>query len=229
VTTFVLVHGAYQGGWIWQPVIQRLRAAGHTVYAPSLDGCGERKSQLRAGIDTESHGQEVADLLFYEDLKDVVLVGTSSGGMVLAAAAERARERIARLVYVDALALVDGEKLRDIVPRPAAINTELALGPTHDDALGRMFAGMDPGLAAWAADRITLHPVKVFTQPVKLPSFWRQSWITSVIYCRQAQNPGEPHQRRCAAALKARWHELDTGHYPMLSAPDDLAKLIVTG
>jgi pimeloyl-ACP methyl ester carboxylesterase len=229
MTDFVLLHGAYQGGWIWGPVAARLRAAGHRVYAPSLDGCGERRSQLRAGIDTESHGQEIADLLHYEDLHDVVLVGTSSGGMVLAAAAERARARIARVVFADALALFNGEKIRDIVTRPAAINNEHAIGPTHEDALGRMFAGMDRKLAEWAADRITLHPVKVFTQPVKLPSFWEQSWNASVIYCPQAQNPGEAHQRRCAEKLKARWYTIDTGHYPMLSEPEALTRIIVEG
>ncbi len=229
MTDIVLIHGAYQGGWIWQPVARQLRAAGHTVYAPSLDGCGERRSQLRPGIDTESHGQEIADLLHYEDLRDVVLAGTSSGGMVLAAAAERARARIDRVVFVDALALFDGEKIRDIVSRPATINQEHALGPSREDALGRMFAGMDGKLAEWAADRITLHPINVFIQPVKLPTFWDQTWNTSVIYCLRAQNPGEAHQRRCAEKLKARWHTLDTGHYPMLSMPDELANLIISG
>jgi pimeloyl-ACP methyl ester carboxylesterase len=229
MTDFVLLHGAYQGGWIWQLVAQRLRAAGHRVYAPSLDGCGDRKSLLRPGIDTESHGQEIADLMHYEDLHDVVLVGTSSGGMVLAAAAEQAEARIARVVFADALALFNGEKIRDIVTRPAAINQEHAIGPTREDALGRMFAGMDRKLAEWAADRITLHPVKVFTQPVKLPSFWQQSWNATVIYCPQAQNPGEAHQRRCAERLKARWHTIDTGHYPMLTEPDALTRLIVSG
>jgi len=229
MTNFVLIHGAYQGGWIWKLVAERLRATGHVVYAPSLDGCGERAPQLRPGIDTESHGEEIARLMHYEDLRDVVLVGTSSGGMALAAAAERARDRIARLVYVDALALFDGEKLRDIVSRPATINNEHSLGPSREDAMGRMFAGMDPTLAAWAADRITLHPIKVFTQPVKLSSFWQQNWNASVIYCPQAQNPGEAHQRRCAEKLKARWHVIDTGHYPMLSTPDELTKLIVSG
>lgn len=229
MTNFVLIHGAYQGGWIWKLVAQRLRSAGHVVYAPSLDGCAERAQQLRPGIDTESHGEEIARLMHFEDLKDVVLVGTSSGGMVLAATAERARVRIARLVYVDALALFDGEKLRDIVSRPATINNEHSLGPSRADALGRMFAGMDRGLAEWAADRITLHPRKVFTEPVKLPSFWDQAWTASVIYCPQAQNPGEPHQRRCAEKLKARWHTIDTGHYPMLSTPDELTRLIISG
>src|SRR5262250_3205499 len=115
MSTFVLIHGSYQGGWVWQRVANRLRAGGHTIYAPSLDGCAERKHSLRPGITTETHAAELADLLFYEDLRDVVLVGTSSGGMVLCRAAELRRDRIARVVLVDALALFDGERIRDIV------------------------------------------------------------------------------------------------------------------
>src|ERR1700704_6639126 len=109
MTTFVLIHGSYQGGWIWQLVAARLRAAGHRVYAPTLDGCAERKSQVRAGITTETHAAEIAELLFYQDLREVVLAGTSTGGMVMARAAELARERVARVVFADALALLDGE------------------------------------------------------------------------------------------------------------------------
>ena len=74
MATYVLVHGAYQGGWIWKGVATRLRAAGHLVYAPTLDGCGERHSAIRAGITNTTHGQEIAQLMFYEDLRDVVLV-----------------------------------------------------------------------------------------------------------------------------------------------------------
>ena len=83
MATYVLLHGSYQGGWIWQKVADRLRVAGHLVYAPSLDGCAERKDAVRPGITTETQADEVAQLLFYEDLKEVVLVGTSSGGMVV--------------------------------------------------------------------------------------------------------------------------------------------------
>lgn len=229
MTTFVLIHGAYQGGWIWQRIEQRLRRAGHTVYAPSLDGCGERKASMRAGITTESHGEEIAQLMFYEDLKDVVLVGASSGGMVMAAAAERAPERVARVVFGDALALFDGEKIRDIVTRPAAINTELALGPSKEDAEGRLFAGLDEATKKWASARITLHPAAVFHQPVKLPKFWDMPWNASVLYCSQAPNPGEAHVRRNCEKLKGRWHVIDTGHYPMLSTPDELTKIIIEG
>src|ERR1700682_964538 len=109
MATYVLVHGSNQGGWIWQPVANRLGAAGHQVYAPSLDGCGERKGQMRPGITTETQADEGEQLLFYEDLKDVVLV--SYGGMVACRAAELMRERIGRLVFVDALTLFDGEKV----------------------------------------------------------------------------------------------------------------------
>src|ERR1043165_8698646 len=111
MTTFVMIHGAYQGGWIWKPVVARLRAGGHVTYAPTLDGCGERRHQVRPGITVETHAREVADLLFYEDLRDVVLVGTSAGGMVIQKAAELARARIARLSFVDALALLPGESV----------------------------------------------------------------------------------------------------------------------
>ena len=229
MASIVLIHGAYQGGWIWRFVAERLRAAGHDVHAPTLDGCAERRHQMRAGIDTESHGQEIAEYLHYHDLRDAVLVGPSAGGMVMAAAAERARDRIGRLVFADALALMDGEKIRDIVTRPTAINTDVAVGPGREDALNRLFLGMERGLAEWAADRMTLHPIKTFTQPVKLPSFWQQSWQASVIYCPQAANPGEAHQRRCAEKLGARWHVIDTGHYPMLTMPDELARIIISG
>ena len=229
MTTFVLIHGAYQGGWVWQRVTARLLAAGHTVFAPSLDGCAERRHAVRPGISTETHGEEIAELLFFEDLHDVVLVGTSSGGMVLCAAAERARDRIARLVFADALALFDGERIPDIVNRASAVTTELTTGPSREDAAGRMFASLEEPTKTWALERYTPHPVAAMNDRVKLPSFWQQSWKASVIWCKQAPNPGQAHQRRCADKLGATWHELDTGHYPMLSAADDLARLIVDG
>jgi pimeloyl-ACP methyl ester carboxylesterase len=231
MSTYVLVHGSYQGGWIWQPVATRLRAAGHAVYAPSLDGCGERKSTLRPGITTESQADEIAQLLFYEDLKDVVLVGTSSGGMVACRVAELMRERVGRLAFVDALALLPGEKIGDIVTRSTAtVVTPLARGPSPEDAANRLFADLDPATRAWAVARHTPHPIGIYTEPVRLDSFWSQQWPgTLVVWCRRAPNPGEAHQRRCADKLGGKWAELDTGHYPMLSLPAELTGLLTTG
>ena len=229
MANIVLIHGAYQGGWIWQRVVARLTKAGHTVYAPTLDGCAERRHALRPGINTESHGAEIAELLFFEDLRDVVLVGTSSGGMVVCKAAELARERIGRVVFADALALLDGEGIPDIVKRPTAVTNDLTTGPSREDAANRMFASLDDATKAWALERYTPHPVAAMQDKVKLPSFWQQKWMTTVIWCRQAVNPGQAHQRRAADRLGATWHELDTGHYPMLTAADELSRLILEG
>jgi pimeloyl-ACP methyl ester carboxylesterase len=229
MATFVLVHGSYQGGWIWKPVATRLRAAGHEVYAPTLDGCGERASQVRAGIDTESQADEVAQLLFYEDLENVVLVGTSSGGMVVCRVAELIPERIGRLVFVDALALLDGEKIRDIVTRSTAQASGLTAGPSREDAANRLFADLEPALREHALERYTQHPIAIYDQGVKLDNFWSMPWEASVIWCKRAQNPGEAHQRRCAEKLNAPFSELDTGHYPMLSMPAELTEMILKG
>ena len=103
MATYVLVHGSFQGAWIWQPTAALLRKARHTVFVPTLDGCAERKGSLRADINVTSVAQELADMLFYEDLHDVIVAGTSSGGLVVQKLAVLARDRIKHLVFVDAL------------------------------------------------------------------------------------------------------------------------------
>jgi pimeloyl-ACP methyl ester carboxylesterase len=226
MSTFVLIHGSYQGGWIWQRVATRLRAAGHTVFSPTMEGCAERRHQLRAGIDTSTYVAEVADLLFYEDLRNVVLVGTSSGGMVVCGAAEAMRHRIERLVLVDALALFNGERTRDIVKRGPSPPGSLASGPSREDAAAGLFADLDPATRDWVLDRYTPHPVGCSEIPVRLTDFWDQTWKATVIWCRNAPNPGEAHQRRAAQRLRATWRELDTGHYPMLSMSDELTTML---
>jgi pimeloyl-ACP methyl ester carboxylesterase len=229
MATYVLVHGAYQGGWIWKPVAQRLRAAGHEVYAPTLEGCAERHEQVRVGITVGTHAHEVARLLFYEDLKDVVLVGTSSGGMVICRVAELAEDRIARLVFVDALALLPAERVADIVSRPNAnVVTEMTTAPTRADAEGRMFADLEPATRAWVLARYTPHPVDALEAPMAPSNFWERPWKAAVIRCRQARNPPMSHQRRTAERLKASYTEMDTGHYPMVSQPDELTRLLMS-
>ena len=228
MATYVLIHGAYQGAWIWKPVVARLHEAGQVAHALTLDGCAERAHALRRGITVGSHAQEVAQLLFYEDLTDIVLVGTSSGGMVVQKAAELARARVGRLVFVDALALIPGERVDDIVKRATPNETtDVGTGPTRADAESRLFRDLDASARAWALARITPHPVAALEAPMEPTTFWEQSWRATVIRCRRAVNPPEAHQRRTAERLKAAWHELDTGHYPMLSAPDDLTRLLL--
>ncbi len=121
MTTFVLVHGAWQGGWCWRFVAPALRRGGHEVYAPTLTGLGDRAHLARPGIDLDLHGQDVVALLEMEDLHDVVLLGHSYGGMVVTGVADRCATRIRHLVYLDAFVLENGKCALDyIVPERAA-------------------------------------------------------------------------------------------------------------
>ncbi len=218
------------GGWVWKPTVQVLAAAGHEVYAPTLDGCGERAHQARAGITVTSQAREVADFLFHQDVNEVVLVSTSSGGLVAAKTAELARERIGHLVFADALAPQPGESVSDIViasPGMVYETTEFARAPSRQDMETRMFAELPADLRAWAMARYTPHPVGASGAPGELDGFWAQTWPATVINCVRGVNPSEAHQRRTAERLNAPYLELDAGHFPMLSHAEELAAMLM--
>lgn len=231
MTQFVLVHGSFQGGWIWQPTAAFLRAAGHDVYIPTLDGCAERKVNLRPGLSVTSAARELAEALFYNDLMDIVLVGTSSGGLVVEKTAILMRDRIERLVFLDALVPQPGESVGDIVERPPGAvpyeTTEFTRGPSREQMETGLFAELGGELKDWALARATPHPLGLSDQqPGELDDFWGQSWEAAVIYCTQSANPPESHQRRTADRLNAEWVEMEAGHYPMLTHPKETARLL---
>jgi pimeloyl-ACP methyl ester carboxylesterase len=145
---------------------------------------------------------------------------------VICLVAEQAADRIARLVFVDALALLPGERVSDIVSRPPGHVTALTIGPTPADAEARMFADLEPAARAWALARYTPHPIAALEAPMEPTGFWERRWRAAVVRCTRAKNPPESHQRRTAERLKAPYAEMDTGHYPMLSQPDELVRLL---
>jgi pimeloyl-ACP methyl ester carboxylesterase len=227
MSTYVLVHGSYQGSWIWKPVAEQLMAAGHTVYRPTLDGNAERSNALRKEITLASVGKEVADLFFYEDLTDVIFVGTSSGGMVVCQAAEQVPERIRRIIFIDALVPLPGERVATINSRPPYDRSQLVYGPSPENARGRMFEDLPAAVQDWALARYTQQPVAVVDDPVDLAQFWSRSWQVDVLRCTRGALPPEAHQRRTAEKLNGTYAELDAGHYPMLSHPTELASYLL--
>ena len=230
--TFILVHGSFQGGWIWQPTAAILRAAGHRVYTPTLDGCAERKVNLRAGLTVSTAATELAEMMFYEDVQDTVLVATSSGGLVVQKLATLATIRINRLVFLDALVPEPGVSVKDIVqPLPGSAPfevTEFTRGPTRAQMEAGLFAELHGEQKSWALDRATLHPLGLSDQlPGELDDFWESQWRATVIHCTKSANPPEAHQRRTAQRLAAAWHDMDAGHYPMLTHPEETARLLL--
>jgi pimeloyl-ACP methyl ester carboxylesterase len=227
MSTFVLVHGSYQGGWIWKTVGNRLVDLGHRVYRPTLAGSAERKREARSGLTLKDLGQELADLLFYEDLEQTVLVGTSMGGMVVAEAAEKVPERIKRLIFIDALVPLPGESVPTINSRAPHNPADLVYGPKPESARGQMFTGLTPELEAWALARYTQQPIAPTDEPVGLHEFWNRQWQVDVLRCTEGPLPPEAHQRRTAERLKGSYAELRAGHYPMLSHPDEVTQYLL--
>jgi pimeloyl-ACP methyl ester carboxylesterase len=227
VATFVLVHGAGEGGWIWKPTADRLRAAGHTPYTPTLDGCAERAAALRPGITIETQAREIADLLYYDDLGEVVLCGTSTGGMVVCRIAEVARDRISQLVFVDALALLDGETVQSVSSRPARPAGEQRIAIAPGPTFFREIDFDDPELRAWALARSSSFPGATSDCPVRLATFWGLPWRALVVRTTKG-DPAEALQRRTAELLGAEYLEIDSGHYPMLTHPELLASILIS-
>ncbi len=175
MATYVLVHGGAHGGWCYQRVARILRSAGHEVYAPTMTGVGERSHVVGPHVDLDLHITDITAVLHYEDLREVILVGHSYGGMVVTGAADRAADRVGRLVYLDAANPVNGQSLVDVsgpiieAVRPfgqVIDGVELVLLPSPD--AGTMYGVTDPADLAWMAVRLTGHPWKCFEQPLKL-------------------------------------------------------------
>jgi pimeloyl-ACP methyl ester carboxylesterase len=227
MATYALVHGSYQGGWIWKPVAARLEGAGHQVYRPTLDGSAERKRQVSNQLTLQQHGAELADLLFYEDLHDVILVGTSIGGMVVAEAAPHAHERIKRLIFIDALVPLPGESVPVINSRAPHDKQRIVYGPPPEQAGETIFGDVPPELRNWAAARYTQQAIGPTDDPVDLREFWSRTWQVDVLRCTRSPLPPEAHQRRTAERLNGTYSEIDAGHYPMLSHTREIAEYLL--
>ena len=141
--TFVLVHGAWHGGWCWQRVADRLRGGGHTVFTPTLTGLGERSHLLRAGIDLKTHITDIVNVMKWEGLSDVVLCGHSYGGFVISGVAEQMAPAIRSIVFLDAFVPRNGESVLDLTGpavqegvRNALQRGDIAIPPRAAEAFG---------------------------------------------------------------------------------------------
>jgi len=232
MVTYLLVHGAWHGGWCWRRVTPLLRRAGHDVFTPTLTGLGERAHLAHPGIDLETHIQDVLGVLEYEDLDRVVLVGHSSAGMVIAGVAERAAERLVHLVYLDAFIPHDGQSLADLV-RPERREQMLATAQAEGDGWRvPPFPVQAYGVTAdadilWVGPKLMGQPLRTFQQPVRLTSRTTETLPRTFIYCSNpAMGPFDQFLERVRTG-GWRYRELATGHDAMVTGPEQLADLLL--
>jgi len=228
---YVLVHGAWHGGWCWRQVAGRLRDLGHEVWTPTLTGLAERAHHLTPDTGLDTHIADVTRLIEFEDLRNVFLVGHSYAGMVISGVASQIPRRIGKLVYLDAFVPKAGESLLDILP-PERAGFYLESAATAGDgwrvpppplaALGVT----EPTLAAQVAPRLTDHPLRSFEQHAAAPV--SETMPRVFVHC--SEGPLAPSFARFAymAQASAGWtsFELATGHDAMLTAAEALADLL---
>jgi len=231
--TFVLVHGGGHGGWCYQPVARLLQAQGHLVYAPSLPGMAEHVHQLNADIDLEMHIDDVVNLLFYEDLHDVVLVGHSYGGMVITGVADRVPERVGHRVYLDAAYPSNGESLHEhayanIEPQRQSIYTEngVELVMRPDPAFAGFFGITEPDLAKWTNERLSPQPWKCFSQKLFFKNEDAMRAIPESHLICSSTIPGRDMDLLRTRAQGRVW-DIDTGHDLMLTEPEWVAETLM--
>ena len=230
MSTYVLVHGGGHGGWCYQRVARILRSAGHDVYTPTLSGLGERSHLMGPGIDLDTHITDVCAVLQYEDLREVILVGHSYGGMVVTGVADRAADRVGRLVYLDAANPVNNQSLVDVsgpvieAVRPygrVVDGVELVLFP--DPEIVKLYGVTDPDDVAWMTERLTPHPWACFEQKLRLTNE-KALWAIPQyhIICTSTLATRDPELMEKARADGRLW-DIDTGHDLMITEPDFVA------
>ena len=171
MSTFVVCHGAWSAAWAWKKVRPLLRAAGHEIFTPTYTGLGERAHQVARSINLETHIGDVLAVLDCEDLRDVVLVGHSYGGMVATGVADRAAERIAKLVYLDAFVPENGQSVFDMLPAQERTRRQEAARAEGD---GWLLPPNPPPSdtsaedIAWITPRRRWQPIGTFAQPLVL-------------------------------------------------------------
>ena len=226
----VLVHGAWHGGWCYGRVADLLRAAGHRVYVPTLTGLGERSHLLTRSINLSTHITDITNLIRWEEIQNLILVGHSYGGIVVTGVADAMTDRVSALVYLDAFLPTAGKSFHDVLPtevadaqiRGASASNGLSVPPIPAAAFN-----VNEADRLWVDSLCTPHPLGTLTQPIELTGSYAR--IASKSYVLATKNPIQLFQGFARSMRNDRSctsYELPCGHDVMIDFPNETAAII---
>ena len=233
MTNYVLVHGTWTGGFQWKKVATRLRAAGHEVYTPTLTGLGERSHLAHPEIDLDTHIQDIVNVLIFEDLHNVILAGHSYGGMVITGVAEQVPERLAHLVYMDAIVPHNEESVWALIAKVMPPGTVESLEQEVRTA-GNGWYWPSPTKRSSGSDfpEGRPQPIKTMRQPLRISNPAAVTLPRTFIYCTNNPPafPFGPATALFAERAKTdgmRYCELPTSHALYETMPDEVATILL--
>jgi pimeloyl-ACP methyl ester carboxylesterase len=228
--TFVLVHGAWHGGWCWRRVVDRLHSGGHVVFTPTLTGLGERVHLMRPGIDLKTHITDVVNVMKWERLTDVVLCGHSYGGMIISGVADQMADAIRSIVFLDAFVPKNGEAMRDLTSAAVRQTAQaaMALGDVGIPPRPAEAFGVNPADRAWVDALCVPQPIGTFTDKIVLSGALnhipRKSYVRAASYV----NPGFDRALAAANADPSwRTYQVPCGHDVMVDMPERLTEILL--
>jgi pimeloyl-ACP methyl ester carboxylesterase len=231
VAKFVLVHGAWHGGWCYDLVAKRLRSEGHEVYTPTLTGLGERSHLIDDRTDLKTHIQDIVNVIRWQDLEQIVLCGHSYGGMVIAGAADVVPEKIASMVYLDAYVPKDGEAIWDYMndERRRILLCDAKSYDGHAVAApSAAHFGVAPRNQAWVTGKMTPQPMLTLTQPIKLRGAYAATGRRQVYVFATGPSSMQGFYPELESDPAWEVRTMNCGHDLMVDAPDEVARLLVT-
>ncbi|MEV0640719.1 alpha/beta hydrolase family protein [Streptomyces sp. NPDC050619] len=238
MSTYLLVHGAWHSGQCWERVVPLLESAGHRVLAPSLTGHGDKAHLLSREVGLDTHVDDIVGLITEEDLTEVILVGHSYAGLVISSAAHQVPDRIAHLVYLDAMVPQDGESAADVLPATQVLIDLAAKSdigwrvppPLEIPGAPGLFGVTDPADAAWLRAMLSDQSVRCLQQPVRLDNPAVNTIPRTHIHCvagGQERFPRRPVPAIQPNGSPAQVWELATGHDCMITMPVELTELLL--
>ncbi len=230
---FVLVHGAFHGGWCWQPVASVLRAAGHQVFTPTQTGLGERSHLMSSAITMETFVADIVNVIMFEELHDVVLVGHSYGGRTISGVVDRIPERVRKLVFIDAGLAPDGGSRLDTMPadaRDARIQSSMEFdgGISVPPPPAARFGMSDPAQVAWVEQLLTPQPLSVERSGLPLTSTLGNGRPATYVHCiAPALDVTAASAEYARSRHDWRFREFAAGHNAIVTHADEMANLLL--